>query len=114
MADMYGQACGPPVDAGPAIVNTARGKVRPFRRFAGGSYAQALARLSNLTCTVAQPILSPPLRSSYPLLPSVLSSRSASRQRAATMAESMEGVVTEVEQPNAENVEEKTVAGEST
>lgn len=30
------------------------------------------------------------------------------------MAESMEGVVTEVEQPNAENVEEKIVAGEST
>lgn len=30
------------------------------------------------------------------------------------MAESMEGVVTEVQQPNPENVEEKTVAGEST
>lgn len=111
MTDMRGSSCdvcdAPMAEAG---VNKRAKPSALGLRFSGARVSEAAgASASSLKDPQSQ--TTPLVTHLLPRRPSAPSSRILSIRTSATMAESMEGVVTEGEQPKPENVEQQAIAG---
>lgn len=74
---------------------------------------QAVAATVSLPHRTTLTIASSPTRTRRPYIPSIRTSLSSTitYNKTATMADSMEGVVTEAEKPTTEQTEQQTIAG---